>query len=83
MLNTTEPCPDYNHLWEENQQLIDENRRIEKEWGWMKRVLLAMSWTVWIAWVEGPWYATGDMEELAFFRALRAERIALAAKEEK
>jgi len=51
------------------------NLTLSQENSWMRRVFLAMSWTHWMKWVEGPWYATGDMNELAFFRQLREERI--------
>ena len=51
------------------------NLVLKQENAWMRRVFLAMSWTYWMKWVEGPWYATGDMAELAFFRQLREERI--------
>ena len=51
------------------------NLVLKQENAWMRRVFLAMSWTHWMKWVEGPWYATGDMAELAFFRQLREERI--------
>lgn len=58
-------------------------KEAEKEHAWMRALLLRTDSMYWMAQVEGPWYATGDMEELAFFRALRAERWAVLAGEEK
>jgi hypothetical protein len=57
-------------------------QRAESEGGWMKRVLHGIKWFYWMKWVEGPWYATGDMEELAFFQALKAEEAALGQTKE-
>jgi len=53
------------------ERQLSEMQNTAKENGWMKRILLAMSPAYWMGWVEGPHYATGDFDELAFFRALR------------
>jgi len=53
-----------------------------RENGWMRRVLSEIGWMHWMSFVEGPWYATGDFDELAFFRRLKDEqKAALAASE--
>jgi len=56
--------------------LDDLEKRLEaaeKQNGWLKRVLAGIGSFYWMKWVEGPWYATGDMDELEFFRSLVGE----------
>jgi len=55
-----------------NVKLRKRLEAAEKENGWLKRVLGGIGPFYWMKWVEGPWYATGDMDELAFFRELAA-----------
>ncbi|KKN64504.1 hypothetical protein LCGC14_0491170 [marine sediment metagenome] len=54
-------------------ELADEVATLEQRAEWMKRVLTSMDSITWMRWVEGPYYATGDMNELEFFRALAEE----------
>ncbi len=51
-------------LWKQQR---DEARQ-ENEW--MRRVLLGVPRTYWLGWVDGPWYATGDMEEREFLHSI-------------
>ncbi len=55
------------------KHLYAERVALEQRVGWMERVLRGAPRTYWMKWVEGPYYATGDMDELEFFRALASQ----------
>ena len=68
------------HLQREAELMADlrvtkkRERHLIRDNGWMRRVLLSMDRHLWMGFVEGPWYATGDFDELAFFRQLRQDK---------
>ena len=46
-------------------------REAERQNEWMRRVLVHIGPLTYMRWVEGPQCATGDIDELAFFRELK------------
>ena len=64
-------------LFDSHGMVMDLRKQLEaaeKQNGWLKRVLAGIGSFYWMKWVEGPWYATGDMDELEFFRSLVGEK---------
>ncbi len=78
------------HTWEKSiieardalASALEQLDAVERERGWMRSLLLRSDSTWWMSQVEGPRYFTGDMDELAFFRSLRAERFSHLAPDE-
>lgn len=61
----------------ETEHMLNSSESDRQQNDWMRSLLLRLDWTLWNQQIMGPWYATGDMDELAFFQKIIEERQAL------